>query len=526
MIDALQDGPNNSLLGLIAGSMPAEEAKPSWLQHPMRHLQKKIASGDTEEGAYPAEPRGMLNSPILADSAQTNSPTDGGTPAIRQVASNTPQAAPQGVFGSLAPAQSAPARPVAVPEAPAGIPAAVRRNLTPAPPASSQVSSTITVHAPDGSIVVFPVGTSAATINESMVKRFGGGAGADNGAARSRPLTLNIEGRKVNVDDSFSRLSPEDQDKTVDEIHASLSKGSAVANQADRSGPNTINVQGPDGSNFIFPAGTPTGEIRSALENHYGAKQSRAGSEWDAFPAVSRSRSDLPPLPPGYTMDAIPPLPPGYHLDAPPSEWDAFPVAPPITTNNVVRSAASGVPMIGGVLNRANAATNAALAPILNPLFDKKDQLSEPTFGERYAHSLRDQEGMDKNFEAAHPIVDTAAKLAGGVGSGVALLKAAPVVGSRVLGLTGKTLPLQIRNGALSGAAIGGADAAIRGDDWKTGALTGGGAGAAAPAAGHGAGKGTAAGKNRGRPTPALPPHPSQSSHTAIPHPPPPPPPN
>jgi hypothetical protein len=203
-------------------------------------------------------------------------------------------------------------------------------------------------------------------INDEMVKHFGGGAGADNGAARSRPLTLNIEGRKVNVDDSFSKLSPEDQDKTVDEIHASLSKAPVTACN-DRSGSNTINVKGPDGSNFIFPAGTPTAEIRSALEGHYGTKQSRTGSEWDAFPPVSKSASSewdafpvAPPLPPGYTMD-VPPLPPGYQIDKPREV--------PVTANNLARSASTGVMIGGGLLNKFDAATNAFLAPALNPLF-------------------------------------------------------------------------------------------------------------------------------------------------------------
>jgi hypothetical protein len=537
MIDALQDGSNNSLLGLIAGSMPAEEAKPSWLQHPMRHLQKKIASGDTEEGAYPAEPRGMLNSPILADFAQTNSPTDGSASAIGQVAPNSPQAAPVGAFGSLAPAmpQSAPARPVTRTEAPAGVPAAVRRNVTPASPASTQVGSTITVHAPDGSIVVYPAGTSAATINEEMTKYFGRpqsnssasnfwesdpivaqpkggnfwdgdpivGAKSDisaNNVARSRPLTLNIEGRKVNVDDSFSKLSPEEQNKTVDEIHSSLSKAPVTASN-DRSGSNTINVKGPDGSNFIFPAGTPTAEIRSALEGHYGTKQSRTGSEWDAFPPVSKSASSewdafpvAPPLPPGYMMD-VPPLPPGYQIDKPREV--------PVTANNLARSASTGVMIGGGLLNKLEAATNATLAPVLNPFFDQKDQLTEPTWSGKYAHSLRDQEGMDKAFEAQHPVVDTAAKLAGGVAATIPL--AATRAGATALGLTGETLGRRVVNGAVSGAALTGADAAIRGEDWKNGALLGGGLGAAAPVVGQAVGKVAGAVMNKLRPQPVVP---------------------
>src|SRR5689334_2592108 len=89
--------------------------------------------------------------------------------------------------------------------------------------------------------------------------------------------------------------------------------------------------------------------------------------------------------------------------------------ASPVTTNDVVRAAATGVPVIGGALNKLDAATNAALAPLLNRFFDEKDQLPEATFGERYAHSLKDQEGADKRFAEEHPIVDTAAQLAGGV---------------------------------------------------------------------------------------------------------------
>ena len=170
------------------------------------------------------------------------------------------------------------------------------------------------------------------------------------------------------------------------------------------------------------------------------------------------------------------------------SEWDAFPVAHPVTANKVVRSAASGVPVIGGVLNKLDAATNAALAPVLNPLFDEKDQLKEPTFAGRYAHSLSDQQKMDRAFEEEHPIIDAAAKVAGGVGSGGALLKAAPTVGARVLGLGGESLPAQVVQGAASGAGIGAADAAVRGEDPIHAAETGGIIGAAAPAVARGVG--------------------------------------
>jgi hypothetical protein len=146
----------------------------------------------------------------------------------------------------------------------------------------------------------------------------------------------------------------------------------------------------------------------------------------------------------------------------------------PISTNSVVRAVATGVPG-GGLLNKMDAATNAALAPVLNPLFDDKDQLKEPTFGERYRHSLADQNKMDKDFAEAHPIVDTAAELAGGVASLGGAAAASPAI-ARGLGMTGRLVPAAAK-AAASGAAIGAADAATRdGDPVKgaeIGALTG-----------------------------------------------------
>lgn len=158
-----------------------------------------------------------------------------------------------------------------------------------------------------------------------------------------------------------------------------------------------------------------------------------------------------------------------------------------VTTNNVARSAASGVPIVGGLLNKLDAATNATLAPVLNPLFKPEDQLQEPSWSERYAHSLRDQEGMDQKFAADHPVVDTAAKLAGGAASfGVA---AGAIPGAaKVLGLTGDALlPMAVR-GATSGAGIGAADAATRGEDIGRGAVFGAAGGTAGPIVGRVAG--------------------------------------
>ena len=154
------------------------------------------------------------------------------------------------------------------------------------------------------------------------------------------------------------------------------------------------------------------------------------------------------------------------------------PKVDPVSVNNVGRSFATGVPVVGGLLNRADAATNAALAPALNSFFDPKDQLPEDTFGERYAHSLRDQEGTDAKFAAQHPIIDTGAKLAGGVASMAPVVAAAP-------GLFGATGGFAARTGmgAASNAVLGGADSAIRNGDPVGGAIAGGLIGGAAPIA-------------------------------------------
>lgn len=88
-----------------------------------------------------------------------------------------------------------------------------------------------------------------------------------------------------------------------------------------------------------------------------------------------------------------------------------------------------------------------------------------------------------KNFDEQHPWISGAAKLGGGVAAlGPLGMTAA---GARALGMTGNTLLRQVGNSAVSGAAIGGADALTRGEDIKTGAELGGAFGIAGPLAGR-----------------------------------------
>jgi hypothetical protein len=151
----------------------------------------------------------------------------------------------------------------------------------------------------------------------------------------------------------------------------------------------------------------------------------------------------------------------------------------PLSVNAMARSAASGVPIVGGLLNKADAATNAALAPVLNPLFDPKDQLQGDTFGERYAKSLAMQNAGDTQFAAQHPYVDTGAKVAGAAASLAPAVMAAP-------GLFGAAggLGTRVVAGGASNAALGAADAAVRGQDPLAAGGMGGLIGAALPVVG------------------------------------------
>src|SRR5579872_2112345 len=62
----------------------------------------------------------------------------------------------------------------------------------------------------------------------------------------------------------------------------------------------------------------------------------------------------------------------------------------PGMVNGLVRSAAEGIPIVGGLLPKLDAATNAAFSYVFNPLFNEKDQLTG-SFGDRYQQALKDQ---------------------------------------------------------------------------------------------------------------------------------------
>ena len=140
--------------------------------------------------------------------------------------------------------------------------------------------------------------------------------------------------------------------------------------------------------------------------------------------------------------------------------------AAPGYVNNVVRATANAVPVVGGLADKLDAATSAAL-------------------GGSYDKSMAQQQGQDQAFAQQNPVASTTAGLVGGGAGTVAMLPAAG------LGLGTGSLLARMGTAAAAQGALGGADSAVRGDSPVGGALIGGFSGAAGPAAG--AALGTAA---------------------------------
>lgn len=178
-----------------------------------------------------------------------------------------------------------------------------------------------------------------------------------------------------------------------------------------------------------------------------------------------------------------------FEVDAPDMETAAASLhahtgSVPSMAEGVGRGVARGVPLLGGALNKLEAATNATLAPVVDPLLPESfEKLTGKTWSERYDQALKIQQGKDKSFAEEHPIADAVAEVGGGIGATGAA--AATATGAKLLGLTGNTLPQLMTRGMASGAAVSGADAAVRGENPLTAAGVGGVVGAVAPPVGR-----------------------------------------
>lgn len=157
-----------------------------------------------------------------------------------------------------------------------------------------------------------------------------------------------------------------------------------------------------------------------------------------------------------------------------PAQPDAPQTDAPGIVEGVGRAVATGIPILGGLANKLDAATNATLAPALNGLFGDKDQL-HGDWSDRYRQALAVQNGADQGFAAAHPVLNTGGQIAGGLAAGAAL----PVAGA------GAGLLARAGASAAQNAALGGLDSYTRGGNPWEGVTLGAGMGAGAGAISH-----------------------------------------
>lgn len=228
----------------------------------------------------------------------------------------------------------------------------------------------------------------------------------------------------------------------------------------------TITVEGPDKSSFDFPDGTPEATITAAMAEHYGA------------PAAA----------PAAKAPAFDPADPRY---APHAQASAA----------VLR----GVPILGAGVEKAGAAISAAAQPLTGVGSDAT------LFADRYVKNLESEEAAKLDYETKHPIRSA---VEGGIGGTLALGGFGSLIpaAGKALGMTGRLVPAATR-ATVSGAGIGGADAALRGHDPIAGSEIGALTGAGGVVAGKAVGKVWDAARGAFRP--AAPPMPTRTMPVA-----------
>ncbi len=138
--------------------------------------------------------------------------------------------------------------------------------------------------------------------------------------------------------------------------------------------------------------------------------------------------------------------------------------------DGAMRAVARGTLGIGSYLDELDAATNATLAPLVDPFLpDSYEKLPGETWGERYDQALNIQRRKDDEYDTDNPKLSTGLQIAGGVGSAGALLRAAPVIGNYALGNTGASTGAR----AVSALAAGGGTGAVQGFGAGEGGVSG-----------------------------------------------------
>jgi hypothetical protein len=231
--------------------------------------------------------------------------------------------------------------------------------------------------------------------------------------APARGTRLNIEGRKVSVDDSFLKLSSNDQHLTVDDIAKSL--GSAPPARSPVTDPtllaklngdsDPIHIGAPDGSIVQFPAGTSDDTINAAMRKEYGGPK--------AAPAAAEPKSLLTTI-----REAV-------HAPTRALENGAF----------------------LGLGDRARAVVDSGVEALSGKGFN-------------YGDNLRKEQGDTEQFAKDHPIASPVLEGVGGVIAPLAVVKAAA---------SGASLGAKTLIGAGTGGTLGAVQGVLGSKDWTDG---------------------------------------------------------
>lgn len=204
-----------------------------------------------------------------------------------------------------------------------------------------------------------------------------------------------------------------------------------------------VRIQAPDGSFVEFPDGTPDNVMADAMRKTFGGPKNNTAGRHLSFEEGQRELEK-------------------ERLSGTGGEAGAF-----------LSSAVGDIPIVGPAL--LGGAQRAAAG--LSSLFD----------GEDYATNLKQGQEITQIAQEQNPVARIAGSVAGNVGAMGAAGSTA--LGARLLGMTGPSLAARAGMSALSGGAISGADAAVRGGDGAdiiNSSLIGGGVGGAIPLVGAG----------------------------------------
>lgn len=180
-----------------------------------------------------------------------------------------------------------------------------------------------------------------------------------------------------------------------------------------------IRIQGPDGSSFSFPEGTPSDTITAAMAAHYGGAST----------------------PPAAPEPAAEPYQPAVGIAGKSELRDE--------TAAAIGGALEGIPIIGGALREGG---NKFGAFLRSQYYDMP-----------YDQALDQIRAETGQAAEQNPVADFGGQVAGAIAPMAAL--AATTGGASLLGVSQSSLPMRAGMAALSNSAISGLDAKARGGD-------------------------------------------------------------